>query len=459
MEQIKYACTLPVKYDVDVFVAGGGPTGMAAGVTAARQGARVFLAEGQGCFGGMGTAAGLPMFCEPTDGVHVTTAGFGTEVYERLIAAGGTAPETRGKPLGSYLFSFNCETLKRVYDALALASGMQFSFYTQFLDVVAGDGVVTHAICSGKSGLFVVRARLFVDATGDGDLCARAGSSFEKGDARGEMQPPTLLSLWGDIDWEKANRSDCGVWQQEKHLPRAFQGKVFTVEDRHLPGMIPIGPHAAWGNIGHLFGTDGTDEVSLTRALLRGRQLLLEYERFYREYLSGYEQMQLLGTGALLGVRETRRITGDYVLNLADFKRRAVFPDEIGRFSYPVDLHATRPDRETFAAFEKEFAELRYQLGENYGIPYRCLTPAGLDNVLVAGRCISCDRHIQGSLRVMPGCFITGQAAGMAAALAVEKGGTTRQVSVPELQARLAKMGAFLPNLRKAADRHSLCPR
>jgi len=84
MEQIKYACTLPVKYDVDVFVAGGGPTGMAAGVTAARQGARVFLAEGQGCFGGMGTAAGLPMFCEPTDGVHVTTAGFGTEVYERL---------------------------------------------------------------------------------------------------------------------------------------------------------------------------------------------------------------------------------------------------------------------------------------------------------------------------------------------------------------------------------------
>lgn len=446
MAQIDFACTLPVKYDVDIFVAGGGPSGLAAAVTAARQGARVFLAEGQACFGGMGTAAGLPMFCAETDGVHFTSAGFGTDVYERLVAAGGTAPETRGKPVGTFGFYYNCETLKRVYDELARASGMRFSFHTQFLDVVVERGVVTHAICSAKSGLFAVRARLFVDATGDGDLCARAGSPFEKGDARGDMQPPTLLSLWCDIDWEKANRNGCGIWQQDKQLPRAFQDKVFTTEDRHLPGIIPIGPHAGWGNIGHLFGTDGTDEVSLTEALLRGRQLLLEYERFYREYLTGFERMQLLNTGALLGVRETRRITGDYILNLADFKRRAVFHDEIGRFSYPVDLHATRPDRETFETFEREFAELRYQPGENYGIPYRCLTPVGIDNVLVAGRCISCDRYIQGSVRVMPACFITGQAAGMAAALAADKGGTTRQVNVPELQARLAKMGAFLPN-------------
>ena len=414
MAPITYTRTLPVKYDVDVFVAGGGPSGLAAAVTAARQGARVFLAEGQACFGGMGTSAGLPMFCDPTDGAHLTSAGFGTDVYERLIAAGGTAPETRGKPLGTYDFFFNGETLKRVYDELAQASGMGFSFHTQFLDVAVEDGVVTHAICSAKSGMFAVRARLFIDATGDGDLCVRAGASFEKGDAHGEMQPPTLVSLWCDIDWEKANRDGYGVWQQEKHLPRAFQDKVFKIEDRHLPGMVPIGPHAGAGNIGHLFGIDGTDEVSLTQALLRGRQLVREYERFYREYLSGFEPMQLLGTGALLGVRETRRIMGDYVLNLADFKRRAVFPDEIGRFSYAVDLHATRPDRELFEAFEKEFAELRYQPGENYGIPYRCLTPAGLDNVLVAGRCISCDRYIQGSVRVMPGCFITGQHGGRA---------------------------------------------
>jgi len=163
----------------------------------------------------MGTSAGLPLFCAPTDGVHVTSAGFGTDVYERLIAAGGTAPETRSKPLGSYNLFFNCETLKRVYDELAQASGMEFSFHTQFLDVVVEDGVVTHAICAAKSGVFAVRARMFVDATGDGDLCARAGAPFEKGDAHGAMQPPTLVSLWCDIDWEKANRDGCGVWRRK----------------------------------------------------------------------------------------------------------------------------------------------------------------------------------------------------------------------------------------------------
>jgi hypothetical protein len=448
MSHVTLTRTVPAKYDVDIFVAGGGPAGLAAGVTAARQGARVFLAEGTSCFGGMGTAAGLPMFCEPTDGVHFTTAGFGTDVYERLIAAGGTAPETRGKPIGDFFFAFNPEVLKRVYDDLAVESGLRFTFQTQFLDLQTEDDRITHAVCAAKSGLFAVKARVFIDGTGDGDLAARAGAPFEKGDAHGAMQPPTLMSLWTDIDWEKADRDGYGVWQQEQHLPRAFRDKIFTVEDRHLPGMIPTGPHTAWANIGHLFGTDGTDETSLTQAYLRGRKLVLEYERFYKEYLSGFEKMQLLNTGALLGVRETRRITGDYVLNLADFKRRAVFADEIGRFSYPVDLHATRPDSEAFAAFEREFADLRYKRGENYGIPYRCLTPRNLDNVLVAGRCISCDRHIQGSLRVMPACFLTGQAAGMAASLAAARDLTTRQISVPELQAHLLKMGAYLPHAK-----------
>ena len=452
MPTLSYAPKIPVKYDVDVFVAGGGPSGLAAAIVAAREGARVFLAEGSACFGGMGTAAGLPMFCSPTDGVNFTTAGFATEVYQRLVAAGGTAPETRGKAIGTFGFYYNPEVLKRVYDDLAAESSIRFSFLTQFLDVCRDGGRLEHAVCAAKSGLFAVKAQLFVDATGDGDLCARAGAPFEKGDGSGEMQPPTLLSLWCDIDWQRANAAGHGIWQQEKEIPRAFADKLFTVEDRHLPGMIPIGPHAGWGNIGHLFGTDGTDETSLTAALVRGRRLLLEYERFYKEYLCGFERMQLLGTGALLGVRETRRILGDYVLNLADFKRRAVFADEIGRFSYPVDLHATRPDRETFEKFEREFAELRYQPGESYGIPFRTLLPRTLENVLVVGRCISCDRHIQGSVRVMPACFLTGQAAGVAAARAAAKRVAPRELDIREIQASLLRLGAYLPNAGPCAE-------
>ena len=445
-DRLSFTRNIPVRHDVDVFVAGGGPAGIAAAVTAAHQGASVFLAEGAFCFGGMGTAAGLPMFCSPTDGVNYTSAGFGTAVYERLIAAGGTLPETRGRDVGSFFFSYNPETLKRVYDDLAQEAGFKFSFGTQFLGVESSGEHVTHAVCSAKSGLFAVKAKVFIDATGDGDLCARAGAPFEKGDAEGLMQPPTLLSLWCDIDWVRANQAGFGVWCQEKELPRAFHDKVFSQEDSHLPGMIPTGLHTAWGNIGHLFGTDGTDEASVTQAVLRGRQLVLEYERFYKEYLVGFENMKLLATGSILGVRETRRIIGDYVLCLDDFKSRAVFPDEIGRFSYPVDLHATKPGKESFEEFSKEFATMRYKPGENYGIPYRALTPKGLENVLVAGRCISCDRHIQGSIRVMPGCFITGQAVGMAASLASKSNRSVREVDVGELQSRLAAMGAWLPN-------------
>lgn len=195
-----------------------------------------------------------------------------------------------------------------------------------------------------------------------------------------------------------------------------------------------------------MFGVDGTDEKSLTKALLWGRQLVKAYEKFYKKYLKGFEKMQLLGTGSLLGIRETRRIMGDYVLNLEDFKNRATFDDEIGRFSYPVDLHATKPSTKAFKEFDEMFKRLRYEHGENYGIPYRSLIPKKLKNVLIVGRSISCDRYIQGSIRVMPGCFITGQAAGMAAAIASDKELQTRQVEIKELQGSLIKMGAFLPN-------------
>ena len=128
-------------------------------------------------------------------------------------------------------------------------------------------------------------------------------------------------------------------------------------------------------------------------------------------------------------------------------QNRAVFEDEIGRYNYPIDIHPSIPNNETYAHFSQEFLhEFRYRKGESYGIPYRCLTPRGVDNLLVAGRCISADRYILGSIRVMPGCYITGQAAGMAATLAVENNATTREIPIPTLQQRLKQIGAFLPN-------------
>jgi len=284
-----------------------------------------------------------------------------------------------------------------------------------------------------------------VDATGDGDLCAWAGAPFEKGDADGAMMPGTLCQLWADAhpeEFRKTGRShNCAIEQ-------AYADGVFDYCDKHLPGIWYIEPGIGGGNVGHTFGVDSTDERSLTEALVTGRKLARQYERYYKEYLrTGFEKMKLVATGSLLGIRESRRIMGDYVMCLDDFKNRATFPDEIGRYSYPVDIHVTRPNDEAeYERFAKEFAEMRYGKGESYGIPYRSLVPRELTNVLVAGRCLSADRSMQGSVRVMPGCYITGQAAGMAAALAIEADTDTRGVDVPTLQQRLKAVGAFLPN-------------
>ena len=438
MASIQFTRAVEIRHEVDVFVAGGGPAGIAAAVTAARQGRRVFVVDAQNCFGGIGTAGLLQIFMTFTDGENFLAGGIGREIFDRLGQAKGFGDFWREGDWHDVLCKG--EVLKRVYDDLLAGSGAAFSLCTQCIGIQARKDRIETAVCWGKSGLFAVKAKMYVDGTGDGDLCAWAGAPYEKGNAEGHMQPGTLCSLWADIDWAAAYAAGHGPWQQDGPLQQAFRDSVFTVPDPHLPGMVPVGKHTGMGNVGHAFGVDGTDERSITQALLEQRKRILEYERYYKEYLKGYENMELTATAAMMGIRETRRVTGDYVLNVADYRNRAVFDDEIGRYSFKLDLHPAQPG---------PLGDLQeYKKGDSYGIPYRCLTPKGLSNVLVAGRCISADRPMQGSTRVMPGCFITGQAAGMAAAMAAETSRTTREISVHELQTRLRKMGAFLPNLR-----------
>jgi len=439
---ISFQRKIPVRYEVDVFVAGGGPAGVTAALAAAGQGREVYVAEGHSCFGGMGTAGMVPAFMQFTDGLNFLAAGIGRQIYNRLKTDG---PKIfMDNPAGSV--AIHAESLKRVYDELMVEAGVEFTFHTNLIDVQTDGGDVSYAICSAKSGIFAVKAKVFIDATGNGDLCAWAGAPFDKGDEDGNLMPGTLCSLWADIDWEAVEQAKRMGQSEGQVLLQAIKDGVFSVSDRHLPGIWRVGERIGGGNIGHTFGVDGTDEVSLTKALLRGRKSMCEYQRFYTQYLKGYENMNLVATGSLLGVRETRRIIGDYVLCLQDFKKRAVFKDEIGRYCYPVDIHPSKPDEKSFAKFEKEYSILRYTKGQSYGIPYRILTPKKLNNVLVAGRCVSCDRYIQGSIRVMPGCFITGQAVGAAAAMAAEKNTSTRRIDVKELQQRLKDIGAFLPN-------------
>ncbi len=427
---------IPIRHEVDVFVAGGGPAGVAASVAAARQGCSVFLIERRNCFGGMGTSGLVPVFQNFGDGVNLLVGGVGYDVLTRLREASGTGPGSQR--------TIRPEALKRIYDNIVQEAGVHFSFETQLIDVETQNDRINLAILGAKSGIFAVKAKYFIDCTGDGDLCVWAGAPFEKGDSEDNVMAGTLCSIWADIDWKTAR--EFGMGMQEKLLPEAFEDGVFTKEDRHLPGMYRIGNHLGGGNIGHTFGVDGTDERSVTEAVVWGRKSLLEYEKYYKEYLKGYEKMELVTTGSALGIRETRRIMGDYVLDLEDFKERAIFEDEIGRYKYPVDIHASRSGDEAYQEYKTDFDTLRYGRGESYGVPYRILTPQKLSNVWVAGRCVSTDRYMQSSIRVMPGCYLTGQAAGVAAAIAKEKGTDTRGIKVNELQKRLKKMGMYLPH-------------
>lgn len=429
-----YQKQIETRYETDILIVGGGAAGVAAAVAAARMGKKVLLVESNGCFGGVGTSGMVPAFAPFTDGQNVLAAGIGLEIRRRV---------SKRYPLDTYWTSIDPEELKRAYDAVMDECGADYLFFTTLCDVVTSGDHIEYAVFTSRTGLFAVKADIYVDCTGDGNLIALAGGSFEIGDADGKVMPPTLCSFWGGLDMSRySSRNVAGA------LERAIADGVFTYHDRHLPGMFTRELGYSGGNIGHIFDTDPLDEKSLTHAMVWGRRSMQEYTRFYNEYVPGCEQAKLLATASMLGVRESRRVVCDYMLGVNDFMTRANFDDEVGRYCYPVDIHVMDTGTDEYRRFQQEYASMRYKTGESYGIPYRSLLPVSFSNVLVAGRCMGTDRQMEASIRVMPGCFITGQAAGAAAALATEKK-DVRTVDPAALQQALLAGGAYLrPELR-----------
>ena len=439
METIRFSQEIPIAHRVGVCVVGAGPAGCAAATVAAEQGADVLLVESGTMCGGMSTAGRVPAFMPWSDGVRVLCEGYGRRILQTLKEAGRRYDFDGGSAIHG-------EYLKLVYERFLEESGARLLYYSRLAAVRAEEGRIRQAVFAAPGGMFAVEAQVFIDATGDGSLAAWAGAPFEKGDAQGHVMPSTLCSVWTGFDWEAYCKGGIFSHNDDRMpalLEEAFRSGLLPQEDYHHTGVFRISPHCAVGNFSHVFDIDATDEASLTEGLRQSRKLLACYETFYRTRIPGFSQAEIIDSGSLLGVRESRRILGDYVLNREDYDARRSFDDEIGRYNFPADVHPPRPGKEELLAHKKLFRSSACGKGESYGIPYRILLPRGLSNVLTCGRCVSTDRHVHASLRVIPGAYITGQAAGMAASLCLQRSCTPRDLPGTEVRAALADAHAL----------------
>ena len=441
--------TLPLNDSWDVIVIGGGPSGCAAATAAAREGARTLLIEATGALGGMGTSGLMPGWAPLSDGEKIIYRGLAEKIVMKSKPDVPHASDSfkNGTPI-------NPEALKRLYDDLVTEAGASVLFNTMLTGVDTEHGTVKVVIVANKAGLGAYKAKVYVDCSGDADLAAWAGAEYEKGDTDGCLQPATYCFVLANVD-HYAYTTGPGFYQTNPQSPIhaiVAEGKYPLITDKHSCYCL-TGPDTVSFNTGHIHNVDNTDPASTSRALIHGRKQAAQYLDALRTHHKAYANSFLAATGALMGVRETRRIMGDYVLTVDDYVARRSFSDEIGRNCYNIDVHGSstkkekewnqKPAAEVKALLESQFR--RYQPGESHGIPYRCLTPRGLRNVLVAGRSISTDRQINGSIRVMPTCVVTGEAAGLAAALAASGESDVHTVDTVELRKRLRAHGAYLP--------------
>jgi hypothetical protein len=439
--------TIRAEGGYDLVVAGGGPAGAAAAICAARLGAKVLLVESTGCLGGMGSSGLVTAFDPMANGEQGLVGGFMLELVETMYARGfmspGIDPDCWRKKF-HYWSPFKAEGLKLMLDEFALSAGVEVRFFTRVIDadVDAANGRVNGVVLTNVEGYSYVKARTFIDATGDAilaDLCGVA--CREAGRDTPKIMPSTLASLFTGVDWSVPRG-----YEQNDYLPQALADGHFTQYDRHLPGMSKVGHQVGYLNGGHLFNLNALRCRDLSDGVMWGRKLALEYMEFYRKYVPGCAKIEHVTTASLLGIRESRRIVGEYELTLRDYLARREFPDQIGIFNKYVDIHpydCTKEEYERFSTEKDKTARLKP--GEWFGIPYGILVPRGWKNLWVAGRCASSDVSVHGSIRVQPAASMMGQAAGTAAVQSLRTGRPAAEIDTEELVNTLRTHGANLP--------------
>lgn len=433
----------------DVIVAGGGPAGVAAAAAAARNGAKALLIEREGYLGGMAANASVPAFCPFTDGNEILIDGIGMEILKRLRAVSCESPFFDSKPdriQGIDWYPIDSEALKRVLDEMMAECGCSVLFHTVITGCERGeDGRIREILVHQKGGMRRLRASVLIDCTGDADLTAACGVPCEYGDEEGLVQAATLCFKIANFDVDRfmAYARETGEnGNLSVAVSRAKEDGCFPEGEDKVSGLSIAQEGTASLNFGHVYGIDPLDAWSVSRAEAEARRKLPRLMDFLRRYVPGAEKAVLVYSGPNIGIRESRRIKGVYTLTGEDYRKRADFEDGIAYYSYPVDIHS--PKGETAAEAELLYQSSKYRQGEAYAVPYRCLIQEAIPNLLTAGRTISCDHTMQASVRVMPACFATGEAAGTAAALCKKAGVDPLHMDIGALREQLRRQGAHL---------------
>jgi hypothetical protein len=418
------ARTVPVAADVDVCVLGGSCTGVFAAVAAARLGATVAIVEKAGFFGGTATASMVNVWHSLLDwnGQQQIIAGLTAEVIERL-AKRDAVIHGGGHSVGIY---FNCEELKLELDRLVVEAGVRPFLHSVFSAPVAEGGRMTAAVIEDKSGRRAIRARAFVDATGDADAVTRLGLPTY---ARRQVQPPTTCAiLRGVRGLSRKHGFNINRVIFDKAYPQALE-KGFS-----WSASVPGGDDEIMLAGTRVFGADCSDPDQLTRAEIDGRRQVRRACDLLREQFMGGKGVPLLTLPARIGIRETRHARCLHELKGEEVIGGTRFPDAVANGSYRVDVHSARGAGVRFVGLKAPF----------YQVPYRSLVPRGSVNVLVAGRSLDADEEAFGGVRVMVNCNQMGQAAGVACHHALDAGVAVTEVDVAKVRETLRRQGAIV---------------
>lgn len=434
METIEYGMSrmIPVIAETDVLVAGGGPGGIGAGVMAARSGASVLVAERYGCLGGMAVFGEVTPFM----GSHVHNRALDRPVYVdwcRQMRKYRSAEINRKYPFDE---EYACGMVAKdeamlAMEDLLLEAGAKILYHHTLVDLIMDSGRIEAAVFHSKSGFCAVKAKIFIDSTGDGDMAVLAGAPFEFGNEDGFCQPMTTCFKLSGVD---RSRMPDQKTLDALYLKSREKGKLDCPRENVLWFQTPEDDVIHF-NTTRIIRKSAVNGLELSEAEIEGRRQIRQFVEFLRSEIPGFEQARIHSIAHHVGVRESRRILGLVYQTAEDFKNAAKYPDGIVKINYPIDIHNPSGSGTILQVIKPE---------DWYEIRYGALVPRNTKNILMGCRAISVDHALHSSSRVMaPVCSI-GQAAGMAAAMCVKKNALPADLDGAEVRRKLAEAGAWL---------------